>query len=195
MSDTQPPPKDQTLGDIQLEDIDALLLAEDPEFTQSLEEVRAVAPDANITIEASASDDGDTTPESAESQADAHNETRLGKFKARLKLKWRAFWSAFKLRAKERLAKAGKDLVVFLKTRPKEFLLFSIAMSKVGAKNAMVPVRSFQAATLNQRLATLFLVALALASVCVLLANFKGRWLPHFHEPILGSFAKSADWV
>lgn len=195
MSDTPTPPKDSASGDVQLEDIDALLLAEDPEFTQSLEEVRAVAPDANITIEASASDDGDATPESPEASASAQNETRLGKFKARLKSKWRVFWSTFKARAKERVAKAGKDLVIFLKTRPKEFLLFSIAMSKVGAKKAMVPVRAFQEASVVQRLATLFLLALALGSVWVLLANFKGRWLPHFHEPLLGSFAKTADWV
>ncbi len=195
MSETPAPPKDQTPSEIPLEDIDALLASEDPEFAKSLEEVRAVAPDANITIEASAVDDTDTAGEIKNVNEEALAETRFAKFKVRVKLKWRAYWSGLRMRLRARSQQAGKDLVIFLKTRPKEFLLFSIAMSKTGFKNAMVPVRAFQDASATQRLAVLMLVATLVGSLWVLLANFKGIWLPHIHEPILASFAANADHV
>ena len=123
MSETPAPPKDPTPGEIPLEDIDALLAAEDPEFAKSLEEVRAVVPDANVTIEASAVDESEAGAETKNVNEEALAETRFAKFKIRLKLKWRAYYAGVKQRSRERTRQAGNDFVVFLKTRPKEFFL------------------------------------------------------------------------
>src|ERR1700722_7924860 len=75
MTDTQQPPpppaEEPKSGEISLEDIDKLLETEDPEFTKSLEEVRAVEPSKDVVIDAAAIDeslagDGDLAAKESE---------------------------------------------------------------------------------------------------------------------------------
>lgn len=158
--------------------------------------MRAVAPDANVTIEASAVDEsGDPIAETKNVNEEALAETQFAKFRIRMKTKFRTWWADYKVRSRERMKQAGKDFVVWAKTKPKEYLLFSIAMSKTGFKNAMVPVKAFQDASTGQRLAVLILIAALCGSLWVLLANFRGVWLPRLHEPILTSMEAHADWA
>ena len=85
--------------------------------------------------------------------------------------------------------------VVFLKTRPKEFFFYALSVARVLRQEFMVPVRAFQEASQLKRSAALVLIAIAIASLWVLLANVKGIWLPQISEPILNSFESVADHV
>lgn len=182
-----PPPSTVQSSEISLEDIDRLLEAEDPEFTKSLDEVRAVADDKDVVIEASAIDESLSSDDKFEDKP----ETRIGKIKARIRLSI----YGFRVRLKARFIQAGKDFLIFLKTRPKEFFFFSLATLKVLLKQSTVPIKAFRTASSAQRLAALVLIALVAGCVWVLLANVKGIWLPQLNQPILHSFEKYAEDV
>jgi flagellar basal body-associated protein FliL len=189
MADTPTQPNAQTpSSEIPLADIDALLKAEDPEFTQSLDEVRAVAPDSAITIEASVT----AEPEQMDDKIEGEFQ---GSRWEKLKLRYRTAMMGFRQRLKARLRQFGKDLLIFLKNRPKEFFFFLLAIAKVAAQKAVVPLKAFQEASLPQRLVMLLLVAMVAAAGWILRHNLKGVWLPHINEPILASFTDVADHV
>jgi flagellar basal body-associated protein FliL len=179
---------DQPKGEeIPLEQIDKLLEAEDPEFTKSLEEVRSVEVDRSIEIEASAID------ESLSEDDGFEDESEKGWRKLRSKLK--AKWQAAKIRVKNRLIQSLKNALMFFKTRPKEFLFYALKMAKIGAKKSLVPLIAFKNADRSRKLTVLLLAAMAVASAWVLLANFRGIWLPHLNEPILRQFTPYAKFV
>lgn len=184
------PPKD---GEISLEDIDRLLESEDPEFTKSLEEVRAVESDKDIVIDASAIDEtmtgeGDGDVEGA---TDPQEEKRIVRWRNKVRLKI----VDTRLRISSFFSSATTNLVIFLKTRPKEFALFLFVNGKVLAKKAIVPIKAFQDATRIQKITSLGLLALSAACVWILLANFKGVWLPKLSEPMLSNLEDVADSV
>jgi flagellar basal body-associated protein FliL len=189
MSETQPPADPAKASDIPLEDIDKLLEAVDPEFTKSLEEVRAVEPDKDIVIDASAIDESLAIDEDPEDPAKKLSVT------AKIKFKMRSGMARLKLWLKTRSKQAGKDFIQFLKVRPKQFALFTVKMLKAGAKNALVPLKAFQQATRLQKFTLILLLAMSCVSAWVLLANFKGIWLPQINEPLLTSFTDVADRV
>lgn len=184
-SDAQQPPK---VEEIPLEDIDKILEQEDPEFAKSLAEVRSVEAAQDVVLEASVVGD-----EEIPTEGDLEDKPVKGF--AKIKQKVRMGLSSLKLRIKNRLVTMGLDFVVFLKTRPKEFFFYSIKMLKLGAKNALVPLKAYQAASRAQRITALILIFIGVLSAWVLLNNFKGIWLPRIHEPILRSFEDQADSV
>src|SRR5690606_3344662 len=95
----------------------------------------------------------------------------------------------FKHNFKLRLKTFAKDALLFLKTRPKEFTIYSLVMLKLLIKKSGTPFSMFKAASLVQKIAALALVAVVLLSGWVLLNNMKGVWLPHINEPLLTSLA------
>jgi flagellar basal body-associated protein FliL len=192
MTDTTPPNGQPGPGDFPLEDIDRLLESEDPEFAKSLEEVRAVVNDQNVTIEASAIDESMDGQESGSSATDVE---RGDKLSTRIKARIRGAIAGLRARSKAAVINGTKNTLVFLKTRPKEYFFFSIATSKVLYKKAMTPVHAFQNASRAQRIATLVLVLFTAGSLWVLLANFHGIWLPQLAEPVLRNFEAVADKV
>lgn len=186
MSEAQPPAS-PSKDEVPLEDIDKLLAAEDPEFTKSLEEVRAVEADKSVTIEASAIDE--TMAE--EAAVEPSKLSRIG----RIKLKVRTAIANFKLRLRTAFASFLKGSIVFLKTKPKEFFFFSLAMSKVGFQAAKAPVVAFFKASRLQQVGLLTLVAMMAGSVAVLLGNMRGIWIPHLTEPVLTNLSEQAAFV
>ncbi len=187
MSAAQPPTNEPNSDVISLEDIDNLLASEDPEFAKSMAEVQAVESDTTATIDASTSDESLGDGE----KVDAPQKNWRSKLKSRITQGWQ------RLRARliARLVRFGQDALIFLKTRPKEFLFYSIAMSKTLARRSVIPVMAFRGATRWQRITVLLLIAFSLGSLWVLLANFKGIWLPQINEPILQNLAPHADSV
>lgn len=184
------PPSGQAKdGEIPLEDIDRLLESEDPEFTKSLEEVRAVESDKDIVIDASAIDE--TLGDTEAAAVDGKNESRW----SRWRLKLRMAWVGFKMRLKARLIQMAIDFFIFLKTRPKEFFFFLVSTSKILYKKSLVPLKAFKEATRVQKLTVLVLMTLAVACAWILMANLRGIWLPLLSEPPLQSFAAVADSV
>jgi flagellar basal body-associated protein FliL len=189
MSNT--PPTDQPKAEeVPLEDIDKLLEAEDPEFTKSLEEVRAVEVDKNVVIEASV-EAGDDMGADAQGAAEEKPETRAGKIKAWIRQKK----SNFKAALRVRLANFKKDALVWVKTKPKEYALFAFAMLRLGLKKAAVPVRAYQEASKLQKLTLLLLAAMTAGALWVLRSNVRGIWIPAINEPLLGTFEDFADSV
>lgn len=190
MTDTPPPAAPSDSADIALEDIDKLLESEDPEFAKSLDEVRTVANDQDVTIEASAIDESLEAPD-AGPLAEKSVAGRISRLKARVRLAW----AGIRLRLATRMKTAVRDFIVFLKTRPKQFFFFLLVVSKRAYVSAKVPVHAYQQANRAQRLSVLTLVLASIVSVWVLFANFKGIWLPQINEPMLRSFEPFADSV
>lgn len=188
-----PPQSDAkpTIDEISLENIDRLLQEEDPEFTQSLDEVRAVEVDPSVNIETSAIEEA----EKAIGGDEKPLERKPAGFFAELNSRFRMARLRFRNRVREKLVHAGKSAVIFLKTKPKEYLLFSFSMLKVLVSRSMVPLRAFQEASWGGRIAYLFLVGVVVGAGWVLIHNFKGVWLPSLNEPILSSFEPYADFV
>lgn len=189
MSTSQTP--DQTKGDeIPLEDIDKILAAEDPEFAQSLEEVRAVEADTSVVIEASAVDESEIGAEGAQDDP----ATRAGF----VRRKWNALkmaLAAWRWRMRTRLVQAAKDLLLWLKTRPKEYALFAFVQLKSLVKKSAVPIKAFMAASRWQKITVVVLIAMMAATVWVLAANLKGIWIPHLTDPILADLSDHADFT
>jgi flagellar basal body-associated protein FliL len=184
----QPPPNPPTKAEeIPLEDIEKLLEAEDPEFSKELEAVRAVENNPDVNIEATVVSEDDA----AGSEDKERKESKLAKFRARLRM----WLYTFRLNLKTRLKTLGKDTLIFLKTKPKEYALYAFAMSKVLVKKAGAPFRAFANAGNPQRLGILVLALFVTASLWVLLSNLRGIWIPGLNEPILGTLSEYADWV
>ncbi len=171
--------------EIPLKDIDKLLAEEDPEFAKSLEEVRAVEVDKSVVIEAAAID------ETEEGEAGVEKVSFL---KRQLR-KFRAAVVAFRLSLKARLIQFAKNSLIFLKTKPKEFLFYSLALSKKSAKAAKVPLLAFLRAPRIYQITVLILLTMAVGTIWVLSANLQGIWIPHLTEPILSDLADHADHV
>ena len=87
------------------------------------------------------------------------------------------------------------DAWIFLRTQPKEFFFYSLSITRIVFKQALLPLRAYQNATKPQKVMTVILISCAVGSGWVLLANFKGVWLPQINEPILRSFEPYADKV
>lgn len=187
MSEPNTPSDQSSSADIPLKDIDLLLAAEDPEFDRSLDEVRTVESDKDTTIDAGAIDEEVADGEELE-------EPKVGKV-AKIKSRLRHSLSQFKVRTKDRLKTLLSQSVIFLRTRPKEFLFYAFALSKVLIKNALIPLTAFVHASRSQKLGVLFLIGITVASAWILTANFKGVWLPNINQPILHSFEPHADFV
>lgn len=188
MSATErPAPGDQSKAEeIPLEDIEKLLEAEDPEFSKELEAVKAVENNLDVNIEASVVSEDENAIPGMEIK-----ESRWSKFRARLRLSI----YTFKLNLKARIKTLGKDSLIFLKTKPKEYALYSFVIAKILIKKAVVPFALFRKATMVQRLGVLTLVLLAVTGLWVLLNNLRGIWLPGLSEPILASLTNQAEWV
>jgi flagellar basal body-associated protein FliL len=187
---TPAPSPDAPKGEeIPLEDIDKLLEAEDPGFNKSLEEVRNVEVDKSVVIEATITDEGFGGEEAAAGPSSAPAGWR------KITAKMKNAWFGFRMRLRARMATLGKDAVIFLKTKPKEYALYAIVILKTLFKNAAVPVNAFRKAERLQQFTALALMALGVACAWVLLANVKGIWIPSLTEPILRSFEDYADSV
>ncbi len=193
MTDPTGPTNIQPAEENPFAEIDLLLEAEDPDFAKSLEEVRSVVNDANVTIEASAIDEHGDEAEAKHDVVEApdSDDGLVTRFKKRA----RAKIIELRTNAKNHIVHSAKASFIFLKTRPKEYFLYSIVVSKTLLKKTMIPVHAFQAANTVQRISSLTLTAVFLGAIWVLIANFKGIWLPQINEPLLHSFADHADRV
>ncbi len=85
--------------------------------------------------------------------------------------------------------------IIFLKTRPKEFALYVVAMLKVFVGRLQSFFKILRASTRAQKLTFVVFVLTILAGTWILRANLKGVWLPQFQEPVLTNFADHAESV
>lgn len=185
-TDQTPPSTPPKSVEVPLEDIDALLEAEDPGFTKELEAVRQVESDASLNIEASAIDDALGVEEK---QVDKP-EVGIKKYLKRFKM-WRL---SLRARIQARVVLFGKQSVQFLKTKPKEYLLYSIAILKIAFKKMMVPIQAFAKASRSQKILLITFGVVVALVIWMIGANIKGVWLPQLNKPMLQNLEKVADW-
>jgi flagellar basal body-associated protein FliL len=190
MTNAQPFKDTSKVEDIPLENIEKLLEAEDPGFTKSLEEVRAVETDKSVEIQATELGDHFVIEDRADEKIDPGTSTFLQKIKMQL----RELWFVFRLRVKNRIILFWCDALIFLKGQPRELALYGFATFKVFIKSAKIPLKAFSGASRKRRFAFLALGIFFVATLGVLLANMKGVWLPPLHPPILKSFGEHAEW-
>lgn len=172
--------------EISLLDIDKILENEDPALKKNLEQIRAIEPDKSVDIQTVAIDESLISEEKSPKALG-----RFGKIKAKLKDRFSVLW----LRFKNRAIQFFHNALIFLKTRPKEFALYSYVIIKTLAKIAAQPFVAFYAADRWQKATVLVFFGLVGASGFVLRANFRGIWVPYLTEPTLVSLAAEADWV
>ena len=187
--DNPAPPEIQPNDEVPLEDIDRLLAEEDPDFAKSLEEVRSVEIDKDVFIEAGAIDE---TMVGEEGATNANGDAGL--FKRQLN-KFRAGLVSFRLGFRLRASQAGKDALLFFKTRPKEYFLFTLAIGLKIYGELKVPAKAFAQAPRIHQLSVVLLASVLIGGLTVLSANLKGIWIPHLTEPILASLEDKADYV
>lgn len=188
MTETTPPASNPaSTDDISLENIDALLDSEDPEFSKQLKDVAAIAPDANIVIESST--------EVADVVVGEKIEGPPVGIKGRV-----LFWLKNTLvtsrgRLLALLSALGRESLIFLKTRPKEFALFTWATIKILAKSIWIPIKAFQESSGTRKLAIISFGLLIVVGAWVTIANLKGVWIPQLSEPILENLEKHATGI
>jgi len=173
--------------EVSLANMDKLLAKEDPGFAQKLEEVRQVEIDKDVVLEP------EVSAESLEKVA-----ADKSKPPGRLKRLWMRLVLVFKSRLKrfkEVLIAFFKATLIFLKTRPKEFALYSISLIRALGKACLIPFVAFRNATRYQKALALVFLAVVSATGWTFYANLKGIWLPYMTEPILHSLEPYADKV
>lgn len=192
MTSGQSPGNAPESDEINLEDIEALLEAEDPEFSQSMNEVRSVEVDKTVEIEASTYDDI-TDEDDPQGQIESDDMSRWTRWRLRVISFLGDRYRVLRARLKEGAKSWALNSLVWLKTKPKEYGLYTLALSKQLLKWMVFPFRTFAQATWPKRLAYLVFLTMASVFVAVLLGNLRGIWLPLFYEPVLSSFADVAE--
>lgn len=187
---TSPPPDQPKAEEVSLEDIDKLLEAEDPEFAKQLEDVRSVEVDTSVEIEATVSDEDQLGTE-AQAEVESKPATRAARMKSAIRLGIRTF----RARLRVFLLSSWRDLILFLRTRPKEFALYAVSLIRNLAKKSVIPIRAFREASTGQKLIVIVLVAISATVLWMVRANLRGVWLPSLNEPILRSLEHGADSV
>lgn len=163
--------------EISIADIDKLLSEEDPDFTQALQDVRAVEADALTEIQALAGVPYTAGPEGVAESAKA----KMREAKKRVQ------------EARQRARQSALDFLVGLKTAPQRFL--KLVKSALAAARALVliPVALYKRASRIQVVAFASTAILSISGVVLLRANLRGVWVPALQEPIIRSLADVAD--
>ncbi len=130
-------------------------------------------------------------PDDAADEKVDQAETRIAKARRRLRMAL----LTFRQNLKSRLKSAGKSAFVFLKTKAKEYALYSFVMVKILLKKAATPLRLFREASNAQRYDGADSRSHRVGGPLVLMNNLRGIWIPGLNEPILADLRSRADWV
>ena len=182
-----PTPNSANGEEISLEDIDKILEKEDPALKKNLEQMRSVESDKNVEIQTAVADE---TLAAAEKSG-----AKVFGFLAKIKTRLKGRLSLWRVRLRNRLIQFSHDALIFLKTRPKEFALYSFVVVKTLVKLVIHPFVAFYAADRIRKVMVLTFISIIFGSLWVLRANFRGIWIPYLTEPVLTSLAEEADWV
>ena len=85
--------------------------------------------------------------------------------------------------------------MLWLKTKPKEYFLFSFALTVIAYKKIKTQVTAFREAPRIFQIGVALLATVVIGGLWVFGANLKGIWIPHLTEPILSSLEHKADYV
>lgn len=166
-------------------EIDDLLDQEDPEFRQDLSKMAEIKPEVELDEEGSLS-------ELAEPSADddeLEEKSRLRMILAGLKS-----WAGYKLqKLRLRFRNFVFNTVIFLKTRPREFLGFVLSIVLYQLKRVTAATQKFKALPRAQKLLVFVVLLLSAGVIFLTVKNLKGVWLPPLNPPIVSSLGEVAD--
>lgn len=169
----------------ELAEMDALLEQADPDFKQDLNQVAEVKPEGELDDEGSLGEIPDQQLEN-----DVEEAQSLGRF-ARI-----TRYFSFRLqRLKIRFTRFLFEALLFLKTRPKEWVGYVLSLLKVGIKFIQQLLGRFSALSKSQKGLVVFVLLMSVGVVLLTLKNLKGVWLPQLNPPIVKSLAEVADEV
>lgn len=166
-------------------DIDALLEQEDPGFKRDLSQVAEIKPEVELDEEGSL---GEITEPPVDDD-ETEEKSRIRKIGARLKSQLGYRLQRFKLRVRNFIF----NIIVFLRTRPKEFFGFLLSVVRSQLKKLKALLQSFGALPRNQKIIVMIVLVMSVAVAFLTLKNLKGVWLPTLNPPIVSSLSDVAD--
>lgn len=170
--------------EIALDDIDAILDKEDPSFREDLSQVSTVQTEVELDADGSVSI-SDEFEEETTTEPKSKFKKIISQFKAGIRYRIQ--------KIKLRLTNMLFSALVFLKTKPKEFLGFLLVQIKAIFGVIGAVFKSFGALSRIQKV-TVFAVLLASVGVAMLtLKNLKGVWIPTLNPPLINSMAQLAE--
>ncbi len=169
--------------EVSLEDIDKILEDSDPGFAAALNEVREATESTDVEIESIAIDeksldDTEVEPESPSVKRFARTFN---------------FFANLKMRARNALMIFSHQALVWVKVRPKEYLLFILSQLKVVLKFVGLGIKKFLALSLAKKMAILGILVIGAGAFALIAYNLKGRWLPQIDRPLIVDYKEVAD--
>ncbi|MAQ36775.1 MAG: hypothetical protein CMO21_06030 [Thioclava sp.] len=172
--------------EIALDDIDALLDQEDPSFREELTQVASVQTDVELDEEGSL---GELQDEGLNEEAEEEPKSKFKKIlfniKANLKFRFDNF--------KRFLSQKFFQFLLFLKTKPKEWLQYVLAQLKVVLGFFVAWKNRFAALPRKQKGIVFGVLILSVALIFMTYKNLKGVWLPTLNPPLIQSYYQVAD--
>ena len=191
-----------------LDDLDQILAEEDPEFAESLEDIKSESIEDTGSLEALGVDaDTEGDAEGPGSDKDKE-ETRIEKIKKKI-LKpinfTKEFIAARVLAARNRLAIIRTQVIEFVRHGLPERWKWFKAQVKTTKEVIIQKLKEFWAKPLIERVAYVGISICLIGSLTFLVMTLKGTWLPEWEDPILvkyedigekiGSYDAKVDYI
>ncbi|MGE0762540.1 MAG: flagellar basal body-associated FliL family protein [Bdellovibrionales bacterium] len=186
------PSPDVKPDEVSLEEIDRLLEADDPEFTKSLDQIKEVGVEGEVTIESAVPAD-----ESLSAEAEEEKQVKYPRLAKLLKpwqiLKTKSYtrW----LRLKNFAVISARQLMIHARTLPVEFFGYLKSTGKAVLAMVRQLVGHIRALSWGKRLAWLGFLGFTAGALILLKMNIGGVWLPGFNEAIITDMTHEADQV
>jgi len=174
--------------EIPLDDIDALLDQEDPQFREELSQVQEVRTEVELDEDGSLGELSDDEL-SGDEDSDTKPKSKFRKFLFKTKTSLFLRVQRFKFFFTDLFVK----LWVFLKTRPKEWILFGLSQVKALVSAFKSVIGRFKALPRMQKGVVFLAIFLSLGLGTLTFKNLKGVWIPSLNPPIIYSFSQVAN--
>lgn len=185
MTEVKPP-------EVSTDAVDKLLQQEDPEFSKSLDELKAEPNSTDVEIESSVTLDDDLGDDSAAPEEKTSKLQKrfpflkkLGSPKAWVYKRWVFFKAA--------VVSWFWAFLVFLKTQPKEYAKYFFAQIKKVFGWIGKQIDWFSDLSFFKKLMFVTGVACVVGAGYVVKLNIHGNWIPSFQEKFITSFDEVAD--
>ncbi len=203
MSDTESKPtplpgltSEARPDEVSLDEIDRLLKEDDPDFTNQLTELQTIGTEGEVDIESAVLGDESLPVDEDLSRRRSWAErfpqlekilVPLGKIRARAYTRW--------LRTKTQGWIVGRQLLIYARTWPVEFLRYSRSMAIQTSKAFRAGANYFIKLPRLQKLAWITFAALLVTIPILFKLNLMGVWLPSLFPRIVSDITVSADRV
>lgn len=166
-------------------EIDDLLDQEDPEFRKDLSQMAEIQPEVELDEEGALSELAEPLMDDEDTEEKSRLKKIIGGLKAQLGYKLQRL----QLRTRNFIF----NVILFLKTRPKEFFGFVLSLVLYQVKKVKALLGRFAALPRRHKLIVFVVFGLSVGVVFLTVKNLKGVWLPPLKPPIISSLGEVAD--